>query len=141
MIFLFLISFHSFTFMLASNGSYFGTDAKLIRYTISNLKPSSAGRILFMAFELTGKLLHKRKDFIATDEAAQSHPNRTYYYRQTYEPDEILAACTTKLTLDPDHLPTLQSRTSTFMKLKVKTMLKRRLLKLQKNLTHLTCIY
>ena len=41
--------------------------------------------------------LCKRKDFLETEEEAKSHPNRTYYYRKSQDPDKAIEACTKKL--------------------------------------------
>lgn len=41
--------------------------------------------------------LHKRKDFLAVEEEARSHPNRTYYYRKNFDSEEIIQTCSKKL--------------------------------------------
>jgi hypothetical protein len=43
-----------------------------------------------------GSLL-KRKDFLGVDEGANSHPNRTYYYRKNNDLEDIIHTCTRKL--------------------------------------------
>jgi len=43
--------------------------------------------------------LCKRKDFLDTEEEAKSHPNRTYYYRKSQDPDRAIEACTKKLVV------------------------------------------
>lgn len=43
-----------------------------------------------------GSLL-KRKDFIGVDHLANSHPNRTYYYRKNEDENDIINTCTRKL--------------------------------------------
>lgn len=46
--------------------------------------------------DLKGLLL-KRKDFLGVDERAQSHPNRTYYYKRYHDMDGVIETCTKKL--------------------------------------------
>ncbi len=51
--------------------------------------------------ETTGEVekgfLFKRKDFLGVDQLANSHPNRTYYYRKHFDLDEVIATCSKKL--------------------------------------------
>ena len=42
-------------------------------------------------------VLFKRKDFLGVDKGANSHPNRTYYYKKDHDLDDILVTCTKKL--------------------------------------------
>ena len=41
--------------------------------------------------------LCKRKDFLEIEPEAQSHPNRTYYYRKHQDTDKVIDACSKKL--------------------------------------------
>jgi hypothetical protein len=41
--------------------------------------------------------LLKRKDFLGVDESADSHPNRTYYYKRYQDLDAIIETCSRKL--------------------------------------------
>lgn len=41
--------------------------------------------------------LLKRKDYIGVDQNANSHPNRTYYYRKHVDLDEVIGMCSKKL--------------------------------------------
>ena len=43
-----------------------------------------------------GSLL-KRKDFLGVDKEAGSHPNRTYYYRKSFDAEKVIETCTRKL--------------------------------------------
>lgn len=52
-----------------------------------------------MAEKDSGFLL-KRKDFLGVDEHADSHPNRTYYYRKKVNLDEVVAMCSKKLQVN-----------------------------------------
>eukprot|EP00961_Rhodomonas_salina_P111025 1493952-Rhodomonas_salina.1 len=45
--------------------------------------------------------LFKRKDFLDKDEAAKSHPNRTYFFRKTENVDQLVKLCTRKLEGNP----------------------------------------
>ena len=42
-------------------------------------------------------ILAKRKDYLGVDQLADSHPNRTYYYRKNDDLDDIIETCTKKL--------------------------------------------
>ena len=51
-----------------------------------------------MNAEVTEKgSLYKRKDFLGVDEEAGSHPNRTYYYRKSFDADKVIETCSRKL--------------------------------------------
>lgn len=41
--------------------------------------------------------LLKRKDFLGVDSNANSHPNRTYYYKRFHDLDGVIETCTKKL--------------------------------------------
>ena len=41
--------------------------------------------------------LAKRKDFLGKDEYADSHPNRTYYFKRNQDVNEVIETCTRKL--------------------------------------------
>jgi hypothetical protein len=41
--------------------------------------------------------LLKRKDYLGIDEHANSHPNRTYYYKRYHDLDDVIDTCTKKL--------------------------------------------
>ncbi len=41
--------------------------------------------------------LAKRKDFLGKDEYADSHPNRTYYFKRNQDLNEVIETCTRKL--------------------------------------------
>ena len=41
--------------------------------------------------------LVKRKDILGTDRNADSHPNRTYYYRKHVDLNEVITTCSKKL--------------------------------------------
>jgi hypothetical protein len=41
--------------------------------------------------------LFKRKDFLDVDEGAQTHPNRTYYFRRDQNIEEVILTCTKAL--------------------------------------------
>jgi NADPH-dependent curcumin reductase CurA len=41
--------------------------------------------------------LLKRKDYLGIDEHANTHPNRTYYYKRYHDLDEVIDTCTKKL--------------------------------------------
>ena len=43
----------------------------------------------------------RRKDFLETDEAANLHPHRAYFYRRNADNEALLAACTEKLRQEP----------------------------------------
>lgn len=42
-------------------------------------------------------VLLKRKDFLDVDEKANSHPNRTYYFKRIHDLDGIIETCSRKL--------------------------------------------
>lgn len=42
-------------------------------------------------------VLLKRKDFLHVDQSAQSHPNRTYYFKRIQDVDGVIDTCTKKL--------------------------------------------
>ena len=49
--------------------------------------------------------LYKRQDFLDKEEAAKSHPNRTYYFRKPEDVDRLVELCTKKLVENPgEHL-------------------------------------
>ncbi|GBG77222.1 hypothetical protein CBR_g23549 [Chara braunii] len=61
--------------------------------------------------------LYKRKDFLATDEAAKSHPNRTYYYRKNDDDvEKLIAVCTQKLETHAGNARALFIRASAYAK-------------------------
>ena len=66
-------------------------------------------------------LLYKRKDFLATDEAAKSHPNRTYYYRKDADLEKVIDSCTKKLAADPTDATTFAVRGASHMKKTVRS--------------------
>lgn len=47
--------------------------------------------------EVEKGFLFKRKDFLGVDQMANSHPNRTYYYRKHFDLDEVIMTCSKKL--------------------------------------------
>ncbi|RHY32515.1 hypothetical protein DYB32_002490 [Aphanomyces invadans] len=61
-------------------------------------------------------LLCKRKDFLDTDEAAKSHPNRTYYYRKEADIEKVIDTCTKKLATNPSDAITIAIRGASHMK-------------------------
>lgn len=63
--------------------------------------------------------LWKRKDFLKTEEAAKTHPNRTYYYRKQLDPDGVLENCNKKLDLNRDDRDALLTRAAAYAKLQV----------------------
>jgi tetratricopeptide (TPR) repeat protein len=60
--------------------------------------------------------LLKRKDFIGVDEEAESHPNRTYYYKKSFDADKVIETCTRKLMYEPNNLNALYLRGSAYFK-------------------------
>ena len=62
--------------------------------------------------------LYKRKDFLDKEEAAKSHPNRTYYYRKNVDLDKLIQLCSKKLRDDPKNLKAFFIRASSWMKKK-----------------------
>ncbi|RHY69090.1 hypothetical protein DYB30_005317 [Aphanomyces astaci] len=61
-------------------------------------------------------VLCKRKDFLDTDEAAKSHPNRTYYYRKEADIAKVIDTCTKKLAANPTDATTIAIRGASHMK-------------------------
>lgn len=68
------------------------------------------------SFEDVKGALYRRKDFLSTDEAAKSHPNRAYYYRKTQDVERLLQACSAKLAHDPANVRALFIRASAYAK-------------------------
>eukprot|EP00644_Phytophthora_capsici_P001354 jgi/Phyca11/105103/e_gw1.10.544.1 len=60
---------------------------------------------------LGGKpVLLKRKDFLGTEKAAQSHPNRTYYYRHPTDLQHVIDTSTSHLVREPKDAKMLLAR-------------------------------
>ncbi|KAF1788120.1 Tetratricopeptide repeat [Phytophthora cactorum] len=55
-------------------------------------------------------VLLKRKDFLGTEKAAQSHPNRTYYYRQPTDLQRVIDTSTSHLVREPKDVKVLLAR-------------------------------
>ncbi|KAE9119142.1 hypothetical protein PF005_g8712 [Phytophthora fragariae] len=55
-------------------------------------------------------VLLKRKDFLGKEEAAQSHPNRTYYYRQSTDLQHVIDTSTSHLVREPKDVKVLLAR-------------------------------
>ena len=53
-----------------------------------------------------GGALYKRKDFLG-DSDALSHPNRTYFFKKTFDVDEIIDSSTRRLREDPNDVNSL----------------------------------
>lgn len=68
------------------------------------------------SFEDVKGALYRRKDFLSTDEAAKSHPNRAYYYRKTQDVERLLQVCSAKLAQDPANTRALFIRASAYAK-------------------------
>jgi tetratricopeptide (TPR) repeat protein len=68
------------------------------------------------SFENVKGALYRRKDFLSTDEAAKSHPNRAYYYRKTEDVDRLIEVCSAKLAQDPHNTRALFIRASSYAK-------------------------
>ena len=60
--------------------------------------------------------LYKRKDFLGVDEDANSHPNRTYYFRKNVDVDEVIATCSKRLLTHPQDTKALFLRGSSLFK-------------------------
>eukprot|EP00750_Incisomonas_marina_P029097 INCI7045.4.p1 GENE.INCI7045.4~~INCI7045.4.p1 ORF type:complete len:453 (+),score=77.32 INCI7045.4:227-1585(+) len=45
--------------------------------------------------------LYKRKDFVGREDAAKSHPNRTYYFRKDVDDEALAKACTRRIAEQP----------------------------------------
>jgi hypothetical protein len=57
--------------------------------------------------EIEKGFLFKRKDFLGVDQLANSHPNRTYYYRKHFDLDEVIATCSKKLQVFVRSIPVI----------------------------------
>lgn len=64
--------------------------------------------------------LHKRKDYLAIDEAAKSHPNRTYYYKKNVDAQKLIDSCSDVIEKDPENVKALFTRGTSLMKVEVR---------------------
>jgi tetratricopeptide (TPR) repeat protein len=86
--------------------------------------------------------LFKRKDYLGIDENANSHPNRTYYYKRYHNLDEVIDTCTKKLQVDPDNLQSLYLRgSSNFKKGNLANAVEDLTIVINKQPTHTEAIY
>ena len=60
----------------------------------------------------TSGALFKRKDFLEIDDAAKSHPNRTYYYRKDIDLTNLVDSCTLLLKRRPISTTVFPNRSS-----------------------------
>ena len=59
--------------------------------------------------------LYKRKDYIAVDEKARFHPNRTYYFKNA-DVDDVILTCSKKLSINREDVRALYVRGSSYFK-------------------------
>jgi len=45
--------------------------------------------------------IYRRKDFVGREDAAKSHPNRTYYFRKDVDDDALASACSRRIEENP----------------------------------------
>ena len=80
-----------------STPSHLNTRPSSNNYTTPLASSSSSVSLSELTTEQKGYLL-KRKDFLGKDEYADSHPNRTYYFKRPLgDIDEVIDTCSKKL--------------------------------------------
>lgn len=76
--------------------------------------PTSSSVTVAAAIVTDKGTLLKRKDYLGLDMQANSHPNRTYYYKKTYDDEEIIESTTRNLVVDVTDIQSLHARGSAY---------------------------